>query len=118
MIGTSIEPTVGNARAALSALLGLLSVVLLPVAVLATRYIEQYRLVQAGFAIPVAFGLALAALSLARSAKGYDAIRLGRAGGGGAMRAGRILAWTGIWLAGAATVSLAVWGGLEYWATR
>jgi hypothetical protein len=109
---------VGNARAALSALLGLLSVALMPVAVLATRYVEEYRLVHAGFAIPVAFILAFAALRLARSAQGYDALRLGRAGGGGAMRAGRILAWTGIWLAGASAVSLAVWGGLEYWASR
>lgn len=105
-------------RAAVSALLGLLSLLTMPVAVLGTRYFEEYELLHASGGIPVAVVLALAAFALARSARGYDALRLGRAGGAGAARAGRILGWLGIWLAGASAVSLAVWGLLEYQASR
>jgi hypothetical protein len=90
----------------------------MPVAIIATRYFEQYELMHAGFAIPLVIILSLAAFSLARSARGFDAIRLGRAGGAGAARAGRLLAWGAVWLAGSAGSSLAVWGLVEYWASR
>jgi hypothetical protein len=105
-------------RASLSALLGLLSLLTMPVAVLGTRYFEQYELLHAGIAIPFAVVLALGAFQLARAARGYDALRLGRAGGTRAARAGRVLAWAGLWLAGASALSLAVWGLLEYQASR
>lgn len=105
-------------RAALSALFGLLALLTMPVAVLGTRYFDEYELLHASGGIPVVLVFAFAAFALGRSARGYDALRLGRAGGAGAVRAGRILAWIGIWLAGAAAVSLIVWGLLEYQGTR
>jgi len=109
---------VGNVRAALSALLGLLAIATMPVAVLATRYFEQYDLVHAAVAIPLALLLAFVALGFARSAGTYDAVRLGRAGGGGAARAGRLFAWGAIWLSGSCAVAVAIWGILEYQASR
>lgn len=114
----TVEPGICNVRAVACVLVGLLALATMPVAVLATRYFEQYELVHAGTAIPLAVLLAAVALALGRSARAHDAIRLGRAGGLRAVRAGRLLAIAGIWLAGASLVALAVYGLLEYQATR
>ena len=45
---------------------GLVSVAALPIAIFATRFNDSYDLLHAGFAIPVAVGLGVAALALAR----------------------------------------------------
>lgn len=104
----------GNPHATLSVVTGLISVLTLPVAVAATRYSGSYDLLHAGFAIPVAAVLGWLALSLARSGRRRNEITLGRAGGGGAARVGRLLGLAGLWLAGAAVIALGVYGVLEY----
>ena len=75
------ERTSGNGRALASLLLGLAATATMPLAILATRYSASYKLLQAGFAIPVAVVLGALAIGLARGALRLDDMRLGRAGG-------------------------------------
>jgi hypothetical protein len=97
-----------------SVALGVASVLVLPVAVYVTRYVESYDLIDAGYAIPVAAVLGIAALALARRARKESSVRLGRGLPDGTARAGRVLAIAGICIALAGVVSLAVYGLLEY----
>ena len=55
----------------------------MPVAILATRWSEQYELLQAGFAIPVGAALGLLAIALARRARSRLAPTLGHPRGRG-----------------------------------
>lgn len=89
---------------------GVLAVAALPLAILVTRYSRSYDLLQAGFAIPVAAALGVAAVALARRARARNALSLGRAGGLGAARAGRILGILALCLGSSAALSLAVYG--------
>ena len=97
---------------------GLASVVTLPVAVYLTRFSERYELLHAGFVIPVAAVLGLAAMALSRRARRQIVVTLGRGGGDGLARAGRVLGIIGICMALAALVSLGVYGLLEYVGSR
>jgi len=105
---------VGNPHATLSVLTGAISVLTLPLAVLATRYSGSYDLLHAGFAIPVGAVLGWLALSFARSGRRRAELTLGRAGGLRAARVGRLLGLAGLWLAGAGLIALGVYGVLEY----
>ena len=102
----------GNSRAAWALALGVLAALTLPLAVGATRYSDSYDLLHAGFAVPVAAALGIAAVILARRATDLDRATLGRSGGRKAARAGRILGIIGLCLAASATISLAVYGVL------
>lgn len=108
----------GNVRAGWSALLGVLSVVTMPLAILGTRYSSAYRLLDAGFAIPLGLVLGVSALALARSARRRDERALGRLGGVRSARGGRILGTAGVCLALTALISVAVYGLLQYIGSR
>jgi hypothetical protein len=97
---------------------GLASVATLPLAVYLTRFSDTYDLLHAAFAIPIAGVLALVALALARRARQRGALRLASTGPSGSAVAGRVLGIVGLCIALAAVVSLAVYGLLEYWASR
>jgi len=99
----------GNARAAWSAVLGLLAALTMPLAIVGTRYSSSYELLQAGFAIPIAAALGIAAVVLARNARRYEQATLGRAGGAKRGRAGRLLGILGICMAASATIAVAVY---------
>jgi hypothetical protein len=98
-----------NARAAWSVVLGLLSALTMPTAIVATRYSGSYELLHAGFAIPLAAALGIAAVILARKARTYEQATLGRAGGGRAGRVGRLLGILGLCMAASATIAVAVY---------
>ena len=98
-----------NARAVWSVVLGLLAAATMPVAIAATRYSESYELLHAGFAIPVAVALGIAAVVLARKARALDRATLGKAGGARAARAGRLLGILGVCMAASATIAVAVY---------
>jgi hypothetical protein len=107
---SSDRAAAGNARAFWSIVAGLLATLTMPAATISTRYSADYELIQAGFAIPVAVVLGTVALVLARQAVKRDRATLGRAGGIGAARVGRILGVLGVSLGASATVSLIVYG--------
>ena len=100
-------PRPGSARA--SVFVGLLSVATMPAAIIATRSSEQYDLMQAGFAIPVAAALGLLAIALARRARSRLAPTLGHPRGTRTARLGRFLGLLGFLLALTAAGSLAVY---------
>ena len=100
-------PRPGSARA--SVFVGLLAVATMPVAVLVTRWSEEYELIQAGFAIPLAAALGLLAIALARRARSRLAPTLGHPKGTRTARLGRFLGLLGFLLALTAAGSLAVY---------
>jgi ABC-type Fe3+ transport system permease subunit len=108
----------GNGSAWGSAVVGLASVATLPVAIYATRFSGSYDLLHAGFAIPVAAVLGLAALALSRRARRRTSVSLVGGSGHGAATAGRVLGVLGLCLAASALVALGVYGLLEYVGSR
>lgn len=99
-------------------LAGLASVATLPLAVYLTRFSDRYELLHAGFAIPLGLGLGVLALELARRGRRLGALRVGRDGRGGLVRAAGLLGIAGVCLALAGLVALGVYGLLEYVGSR
>jgi hypothetical protein len=104
-------PRPGSARA--SVLFGLLSVLLLPAAIAATRWSARYELLHAAVAIPVAALLGALAVSLARRARSRLAPTLGHPAGTRTARLGRLLGTVGLLLALTAAGSVAVYAVLS-----
>jgi hypothetical protein len=92
---------------------GLLSVAVLPVAIAATRWSDDYDLLHAAFAIPVAAALGALAVALARRARSRLAPTLGHARGTRTARVGRALGMLGFLLALTAAGSVAVYAVLS-----
>ncbi len=90
----------------------------MPAAIVGTRYAHSYRLIDAGYAIPVGLALGVAALVVARRARESDERSLGRLGGARASRFGRVVATLGICLALTALLSIGVYELLQYLASR
>ena len=86
----------------------------MPLAIVGTRYSSAYRLLDAGFAIPLGLLIGIAAHVLARSARRRNERALGRLGGEKTIRLGRILATIGICLALTALISVAVYQFLQH----
>ena len=99
-----------NWRAWASAFLGLLAAAALPVALALSQWRKLFALLHSWPAIPIAAGLGLLAVLLARSARRRSEWTLGRVGGTRVARIGRALGVGGIYLAGTAAISL-----LVYW---
>ncbi|CAN5784968.1 hypothetical protein BH20ACT14_BH20ACT14_06330 [soil metagenome] len=97
---------------------GAASVAALPVAVYLTRFSERYELLHAGFAIPLAAILGVAAITLARRARRRNALLLDRDSSSGLARAGGVLGIVGVCMALAALVALGVYALLEYVGSR
>ena len=102
----------GSRRAAWSVVLGVVSTVALPAAIVATRYSRSYDLLHAGFAIPLVVLTGLAALVLSRQARALNSATLGSTESGKAATWGRVLGILGLCLATSATISNAVYGVL------
>jgi uncharacterized membrane protein YfcA len=96
----------GNPRASVAALLGVVAVVTIPVAIYLTRKLPGTVLLDAAWSIPCGFAVSVAALLLARGARGTIARSLERARGRVRVRAGRILAILGICLACSASIAV------------
>jgi hypothetical protein len=99
-----------NAKAGSAVLIGALAVAVMPVAIAATRWSGRYELIHAGFAIPLALGLGWAAVVQARHVRARDDATLGRTGGRGTARVGRMLGILGICIACSGLIALAVYG--------
>ena len=92
------------ATAALAA--GLLAVAALPAAVALAQLSTRFKLTQAAVGAPVAALLGVVALLLARRAGRRAERTLGRAGGLGVARAGRVLGVLGLWLAASGAIAI------------
>jgi hypothetical protein len=100
-----------------SAVAGALSVATLPVAIYLTRFSDEYELLHAAFALPVAALLGIAALALAKRSRRLDALALlGRPRR--PARAGRVLGAIGLCMVASALVALGVYWLLEYVGSR
>ena len=109
-------PTQSSNPAATAALAaGLLAVAALPAAVALAQLSARVRLVQAAAGAPVAAFLGVAALVLARRARRLSERTLGRAGGEGAARAGRILGVLGLCLAASGAIAIGFYGLLVHY---
>jgi hypothetical protein len=95
-----------NHRASLAVLLGLVAVLAVPAGVIVARQTAGISLLDAAWAIPVAAVCGLAALLFGRGARGRIRWTLERAGGGGRIRLGRLLAVAGICVALSASIAV------------
>jgi len=108
----------GNRSAWGSLVAGLASVVVLPLGVYVSRFSDTYDLIHAGFLIPVAIILGLAALALARRTQRRTSVSLAGGDGQRLATAGRVLGIVGLCMAASALVALGVYGLLEYVGSR
>ena len=95
-----------NHRASLAFLLGLAAVAAVPAGVVLSQQTSDLTLVDAAWAIPVAFGCGIAALLFVRGARGRIRRTLERAGGRGRIRAALFLAVAGISVALSAAIAV------------
>lgn len=103
-------PRPASARA--SVFVGLLSVAVMPAAIVATRWSRQYELLHAAYAIPFAAVLGAFAVALARRARSRLAPTLGHPKGTRTARVGRVLGLLGFLLALTAAGSVGVYAVL------
>ena len=80
------------------------------------RESQRVTLVDSSASVVIAALLGWAAIVLARRGRDRVRITLGRAGGGGAARTGRILGIVGLLVAGTAALALGFWGLLSLFA--
>ena len=97
-----------NARAWGSVLVGVLSVTAVPAGI-ALAHFHDINLLKAGWAAVPALALGVAALILARGARRRTERTIGRIGGRGVTRLGRLLRALGIYLALAAALSVGIY---------
>jgi hypothetical protein len=90
--------------------LGLLSALTMPVAIFATRYSGSYELLHAGVAVPLALGLGIGAVVVARRARRSLGHSLGRRDIRRRARTAWLLGTLGICLGLTAAIALAVYG--------
>jgi len=109
---------VRNGTAVWSVVAGVASVVVMPLAVYVTRFVGAYELRDTWVGVPFAAGLGVLAVALARRAQRRSAVLLGRGGGLGVARVGRVLGIIGICMAAATIVAFAVLGLLDYAGSR
>jgi hypothetical protein len=95
-----------NHRASLAFVAALVAFLAVPIAVVLSRQTAGLTLVDAAWAIPVAFGCGVAALLFVRGARGRIRWTLEKAGGTGRTRAAVILAVAGICVALSAAIAV------------
>ncbi len=98
-----------NHRASLAVVVGTLAVLVMPGAVVLARQTAGIELLSAAWGVPVAAFLGIAALLLARGARGRIRWSLERAGGGGRARAAVILGVAAICLALSSAIAVGVY---------
>jgi hypothetical protein len=93
--------------------LGLVAIAAIPVAVAASEWLGRVRLLQATYVgVAAAFVTALLALLFVRRAR-FQLERSVKRAGAGLVRAGRWLAWTGLYLAVTGGLALGFYGLLR-----
>ncbi len=95
-----------NRRASLAVACGILAVAAVPAAVVLAGRTQGVGLLDAAWAIPVAFAAAVADLLFARGARGTLSLTLERSGGSRRIRTARVLAVVGLCIALAAAIAV------------
>jgi hypothetical protein len=98
-----------NHRASFAVLTGLAAALTVPGGIAVAERVKTIGLIDASWAIPVAFALGLAAFGLGNLARTRTFWTAGRAGGDGRVRAARLLGGLGIGLAVAASISVGLY---------
>lgn len=98
-----------NHRASVALIAAIAGVLVVPVAVLLSRQTGKIHLIDAVWGIPIGMAFSVAALLLARGARGRIRKTLERAGGSGRLRATRWLAVAGISIALSASIAVGVY---------
>ena len=109
-------PPVRNSRASGSLVVGLVAVAIVPAAIAASRFFDELTLVRACASAVFAAALGFFAIALARRGRETAQRTLGRSGGEGAARVGRLLGLIAIWLAATTGLALAFYGLLTLFA--
>jgi hypothetical protein len=109
-------PRARNPRATASIVVGLAAVVVVPAAIVASRYFDELTLVRACASAVLAAALGLVAIALARRGRETAQRTLGRSGGEAAARVGRWLGVIALWLAATTGLALAFYGLLTLFA--
>jgi hypothetical protein len=100
----------GSSAARAATVVGALAVLALPAGVAAAWYLEEVSLLEGlELAVPVAFVLALVAVSLVRRAR-YRFDRSVQRTGGRGLWIGGVLAWTGLYAATTGAIALGFYG--------
>jgi hypothetical protein len=100
------RPRSSNHRASLAVLVGILAVAAVPAAIVYVRRTPSLTLIDAGWAIPLAVLFGLGSIAFSNLARARVQWTLGRAGGLGRARAGRILGFVGLCIATSAAISV------------
>lgn len=106
-------PAARNSRAKWSLVVGLLAVLVVPLAIAASRYFDELTLVRACASAVLAATLGFYAVGLARHGRETAQRTLGRSGGEGAARVGRWLGLVAVWLAATTGLALAFYALLK-----
>jgi hypothetical protein len=106
MASRTPSSSVANHRASFALIAALCGLVAVPVAVLLSRQTGKIHLLDAVWSIPVAMGLSVLGLLLARGARGEIRRTLERAGGAGRLRATKWAAVAGICVALSASIAV------------
>jgi hypothetical protein len=108
----------GNPRAVASVLVGLLAVVAVPAGVALSWYSRPVTLINSAYgSIPVGLLLGVSGVVLARRGREQSLWMLGRSGGEGAARAGRLLSLLGLCMALTAALAVGFYGLLTLFAS-
>src|SRR5436190_5848254 len=107
-----------NPRAVVSAIVGALAVLAVPAGVVLSWYSKPVTLVNSAYgSIPVGLLLGVSGVVLARRAREQSLWTLGRSGGEGAARAGRLLSVLGLCTALTAGLAVGFYGLLTLFAS-
>jgi hypothetical protein len=101
----------------MSVLLGLIGLATLPAAIAVTERVDGLSLVEAGFAIPAAIVLGLAAIVIGRRVRARSRQTLAALPGTRVARLGRILGYVGVYLALTAALAVGFYAVLTYLST-
>jgi hypothetical protein len=105
-----------NPSAVASVVIGLLAVLVIPVAVVIQYYSTQVTLVQSTISAAPALVLGVWAIALARRGRFAFVRTIGRSGGERTARAGRLLGWLGLTMGTIAALSVGFYGLLTIFA--
>jgi hypothetical protein len=115
-LAVTVQRREGNPRAVWSVVFGLLSALSVPVALVIQYYSLEVTLVQSTISAAPAIVLGLYAIILARRGRETHARTIGRSGGSGAARVGRVLGTFGLCLGLSTALAVGFYGLLTLFA--